>query len=139
MTAWRQSGRYDPARGKVTSWFLTIVHRTAVDRVRSSEASSQREQGYAAQRYASPETDPTADAAHSSFDAHRVREAMQSLTTAQREAVHLAYWGGRTHTQVAETLKIPLGTAKTRIRDGLLRLRDSFEAMDQGSAEPMAT
>ena len=64
---------------------------------------------------------------------------MQSLTTAQREAVHLAYWGGRTHTQVAETLKIPLGTAKTRIRDGLLRLRDSFEAMDQGSAEPMAT
>lgn len=139
LTAWRQSGRYDPARGKVSSWFLTIVHRAAVDRVRSSEASSRRDHEYAAQAYASPETDPTADAAHSSFEAHRAREAMQSLTHPQRQAVELAYWGGHTHTQVAEILKIPLGTAKTRIRDGLLRLRDAFEAIDQRSAEPVGT
>ncbi len=139
LTAWRQSGRYDPARGRASSWFLTIVHRTAVDRVRSAHASSRREQTYAAQRYAGRETDATAAAADGSFEARGMRGALEALTDLQRQAVELAYWGGCTHAEVAKILEIPLGTAKTRIRDGLVRLRDTFDAIDQRSGEASST
>ena len=61
------------------------------------------------------------------MNCHRVREAMATLTETQREAVGLAYLGGYTHTEVATLLDLPLGTAKTRIRDGLIRLRDALE------------
>jgi RNA polymerase sigma-70 factor (ECF subfamily) len=68
--------------------------------------------------------DTTAEAAHASLEARRVRQAMSSLTAAQRQALELAYFNGYTHTEVATMLDLPLGTAKTRIRDGLIRLRD---------------
>ena len=72
--------------------------------------------------------DPTGAAVDASLDAARVREAMGQLTTLQRDAIELAYFEGRTHTEVAGLIGIPLGTAKTRIRDGLLRLRDLMNA-----------
>ena len=126
LTAWRQSGRFDAKRGRAESWFLTIVHRTAVDRVRSAEAATRRDQQYTEQSQSVPEKDSTASAVHRNLEARRVHGALDALTERQRQAVELAYWGGYTHTEVAGLLDIPVGTAKTRIRDGLIRLRDTL-------------
>lgn len=125
LDAWRTSSRFDPARGSAIGWLLTIVHRKAVDRVRSAEAATARDATY--HRESSPvEHDSTLEAAHASLEAQRVRSAVTGLTEVQREAVELAFFGGYTHTQVATMLDVPVGTAKTRIRDGLIRLRDAM-------------
>lgn len=125
LDAWRTSSRFDPARGSAIGWLLTIVHRKAVDRVRSAEAATARDATY--HRESQPvEHDSTLEAAHASLEAQRVRGAVAGLTAAQREAVELAFFGGYTHTQVATMLDVPVGTAKTRIRDGLIRLRDAM-------------
>lgn len=123
LDAWRSSTRFDPALGSAAGWLLTIVHRKAVDRVRSVEASTVRDEIW--QRESRPiDHDQTSDAAHSSLEAARIRGAVATLTDVQREAVELTYFGGYTHSEVAAMLDVPLGTAKTRIRDGLIRLRD---------------
>ncbi|KRB76561.1 RNA polymerase subunit sigma [Nocardioides sp. Root190] len=125
LEVWRQSGRFDPERGSALSWLMTIAHRKAVDRVRSAEAASRRDVAYE-QHNQVPDHDVTAEAAHASLEARRVRAALTHLTTVQREAIELAYFGGYTHTEVAALLDLPVGTAKTRIRDGLIRLRDTI-------------
>ena len=123
LDAWRSSTRYDAARGSAAGWLMTIVHRKAVDRVRSVEAATARDETW--NREAAPtDHDQTAEAVHASLDAARVRGAVATLTDVQRQAVELTYFGGYTHTEVATLLDVPLGTAKTRIRDGLIRLRD---------------
>jgi len=125
LEIWRTATRFDPARGSALSWLMTIGHRRAVDRVRSAEASSRRDATY--HRETRPvEHDQTAEAATASLEAGRVRQALQTLTPVQREALELAYFGGYTHTEVATMLDLPVGTAKTRIRDGLIRLRDAM-------------
>ena len=125
LEIWKTSGRFDPAKGSPLGWLLTIVHRKAVDRVRSAEASTRRDTTYH-QRNQPIEHDSTAEAATASLEAGRVRQALSSLTPVQREALELAYFGGYTHTEVATMLELPVGTAKTRIRDGLIRLRDTM-------------
>ena len=125
LDIWRNSARFDPARGSAIAWMLTIVHRKAVDRVRSAEASTRRESTYHQQNQPIAH-DATAEAAQASMEARRVRGALAALTEVQREAVELAYFGGYTHTEVATMLGLPVGTAKTRIRDGLIRLRDTM-------------
>ncbi|TIC89058.1 sigma-70 family RNA polymerase sigma factor [Nocardioides sp. GY 10113] len=125
LEIWRTAARFDPARGSALSWLMTIGHRKAVDRVRSAEASSRREETYQ-QRQHVPPHDATAEAAQASLEARRVRTALTGLTPVQREAIELAYFGGYTHTEVAAMLDLPVGTAKTRIRDGLIRLRDAI-------------
>jgi RNA polymerase sigma-70 factor, ECF subfamily len=125
LEIWRTSGRFDPAKGSPLGWLLTIVHRKAVDRVRSAEASTRRDTTYH-QQTQPVEHDSTAEAATASMEARRVRGALDSLTAVQREALELAYFGGYTHTEVAAMLELPVGTAKTRIRDGLIRLRDTM-------------
>ena len=123
LDAWRSSTRYDPSRGSAAGWLLTIVHRKAVDRVRSVEAATTRDETW--NRESAPvDHDQTSEAAHASLEATRVRNAVATLTDVQRQAVELTYFGGYTHTEVATLLDVPLGTAKTRIRDGLIRLRD---------------
>ena len=130
LEIWRTSARFDQARGSAVAWMLTIVHRKAVDRVRSAEASTRRDTSYH-QGNQPVEHDTTAEAAEASLEARRVRGALKALTQVQREALELAYFGGYTHTEVAKMLDLPVGTAKTRIRDGLIRLRD---AMGVGAA-----
>jgi RNA polymerase sigma-70 factor, ECF subfamily len=125
LEIWRGSARFDPSRGSAVAWILTIVHRKAVDRVRSAEASSRRDTTYHQENQV-VDHDTTADAAHASLEARRVRGALTDLTEVQREALELAYFGGYTHTEVAALLDLPVGTAKTRIRDGLIRLRDTM-------------
>ena len=125
LEIWRTATRFDPERGSAMAWLMTIAHRKAVDRVRSAEATSRREATYGQQNQ-TIDHDATADAAHASLEARRVRAALTQLTDVQREAIQLAYFGGYTHTEVAALLDLPVGTAKTRIRDGLIRLRDTI-------------
>lgn len=125
LEIWRTAARFDAGRGSAVSWMMTIAHRRGVDRVRSAEASHRRDTTFH-DRNASVPHDSTAEDAASSMEAKRVRGAMKTLTEVQREAVSLAYFGGYTHTEVAAMLDLPVGTAKTRIRDGLIRLRDTL-------------
>lgn len=125
LEVWRTASRFDAARGSALSWLLTMAHRRAVDRVRSAEAASRNETSYH-HRNPAVEHDETAEAVEASFEARRVRDALESLTAIQREALELAYFGGYTHTEVARMLDLPVGTAKTRIRDGLIRMRDAM-------------
>ncbi len=125
LEVWRTASRFDSDRGSALSWLMTICHRKAVDRVRSAEASTRRDTTYQNQNQ-TIDHDATADAAQASMEAKRVRGALEGLTPVQREAIELAYFGGYTHTEVAGILDLPVGTAKTRIRDGLIRLRDKM-------------
>jgi len=125
LEVWRTASRFESDRGSAIGWLLTMVHRKAVDRVRSAEASSRRDTSYH-QDSGAVDHDSTAEAAEASMEARRVRGALEELTTVQREALELAYFGGYTHTEVATMLDLPVGTAKTRIRDGLIRMRDAM-------------
>jgi RNA polymerase sigma-70 factor (ECF subfamily) len=121
LEIWRTASRYDPARAGVRSWAVMIAHSRAVDRVRSSERRRAREEATALPE--PPAIDEVSEAAVSAFEVRRVRKAMAELSDLQRESVRLAFYGGHTHREVATLLGVPLGTVKTRIRDGLTRLR----------------
>ncbi|WP_328823419.1 ECF RNA polymerase sigma factor SigK [Metallococcus carri] len=125
LAVWRTAASFDPAKGSALSWLMTIAHRRAVDRVRSAQAQTDRDTAYGL-RDRDRDYDVTAEDAHRSMDAERVRKALATLTPSQAEAIELAYFGGYTHREVAALLKLPVGTAKTRIRDGLIRLRDAW-------------
>ena len=122
LEVWRNASRFDPARGSATTWVMLIAHRRAIDRVRSASAEAQRDQKSAAAAVSSP--DEVADAVEANLDRERVRRCLSSLTDIQRESITLAYYGGYTYRQVAGLLNVALGTIKTRIRDGLIRMRD---------------
>jgi RNA polymerase sigma-70 factor (ECF subfamily) len=124
LEVWRTASRFDPARGSAAAWMMTIAHRRAVDRVRSETASVAREQRLTS----GPVTgDDVAELVETKLDRQRVRRCLGALTQLQAESVKLAYYGGYTYPQVAELIGVPLGTIKTRIRDGLIRLRDCME------------
>jgi RNA polymerase sigma-70 factor (ECF subfamily) len=121
---WRLAPRYDASRGSVRSWATTLAHRRAIDRVRSEQAARDRTERDAQKRPA--ESPDVADQVVASIEATRVRKAVERLTVMQREAVELAYFGGHTYREVAVLLNVPEGTVKTRIRDGMIRLRDEL-------------
>lgn len=123
VDVWRRAAKYDADRGSATAWIMTIAHRRAVDRVRWEESSAAREERTARQTFAAA-ADPVAEEVETRLEHEQVRRCLGSLTDLQRESVRLAYYGGYTYPQVAELLSIPLGTVKTRLRDGLIRLRD---------------
>ena len=125
VEVWRQSARYSSTKGSVIAWMTTMAHRRAVDRVRSVSSEVARDERYALHR-GDREIDQVWDGVEQRLDVERVRKGMASLTPIQREALTLAYFGGYTQSQVAQLLKLPLGTVKTRIRDGLIGLRDAL-------------
>ncbi|MFE2323460.1 ECF RNA polymerase sigma factor SigK [Streptomyces sp. NPDC059385] len=120
---WRQAARYRPDAGSVTTWAATIAHRRAVDRVRSAQASADRERAQAAREHATA-FDEVAEQVETRLESEQVRRCLRGLTELQRQAVTLAYYGGLTYREVAQSLRTPLPTIKTRMRDGLIRLRD---------------
>jgi RNA polymerase sigma-70 factor, ECF subfamily len=122
LEVWRTAGRFDPARGQALAWVMTIAHRRAVDRVRSERAAAEREARAAA--VSPPPADEVAEAVQASLEAERVRHCLDGLSGPQRESITLAYYSGLSYPQVASALGVALGTVKTRIRDGLRRLRD---------------
>lgn len=125
VEVWRQSARYAPEKGSVLAWMTTMAHRRAVDRVRSVTSEVARDERDAATR-AERDVDRVWEDVEQRLDVERVRRGLSSLTEIQREALSLAYFGGYTQSQVASMLKLPLGTVKTRIRDGLIGLRDAL-------------
>jgi RNA polymerase sigma-70 factor (ECF subfamily) len=125
LDAWRQADRYDPGRGGALAWLLAIARRRAVDRVRSAGASTRRDVRYAVEERP---YDVTAELAQRSLDRTEMLRVLDELTPPQREAIWLAYFGGHTHAEVARMLGLPVGTAKTRIRDGLARMREAMGA-----------
>ncbi len=133
LQLWETSSRFDPTRGSALSWVMTMAHRRAVDRVRSTESGRLRDRADAERSVQAP-FDQTAEAAHASLEATMVRAALATLDRPQRQALELAYFGGHTHTEVSRLLEIPLGTAKARIRDGLIRLRDGLTPVAAGLA-----
>jgi RNA polymerase sigma-70 factor, ECF subfamily len=122
VDVWRQASRYSPERGSVMAWITTMAHRRAVDRVRSVSSATARDERYASASEDRP-VDQVWDGVQQRLDVDRVRKGMASLTAIQREALTLAYFGGYTQSQVAQMLNVPLGTVKTRMRDGLITLR----------------
>ena len=124
LEVWRTASRFDPARGSAAAWALTIAHRRAVNRVRSECAGSRREQKAATEMV--PDDD-VAEVVAATLDHQRVRRCLDGLTELQRESIKLAYYGGYTYPQVAHLLGVARGTVKTRIRDGLIRMRDCME------------
>lgn len=105
------------------AWIMTLAHRRAVDRVRSAQVASNSEER-SAQRSAEIPHDEVSTQVEDRMDRERVRRCLGGLTELQRESVTLAYYGGYSHKEVANLLSVPLGTVKTRMRDGLIRLRD---------------
>ncbi|MFG2474864.1 sigma-70 family RNA polymerase sigma factor [Streptomyces fagopyri] len=123
VEVWRTAARYRPERGSVMNWVLTLAHQRAVDRVRSAEASAAREHK-AALLDRTPEFDEVTEQVEARLEREQVRRCLRTLTELQRQSVTLAYYRGLTYREVAELLTLPLGTVKTRLRDGLIRLRD---------------
>jgi len=123
LEIWRTATRYDRTRASAQTWALTIAHRRAVDRVRSEQAASDREVRVG-QQAGDSSHDEVVEEVVGRLERERVRRCLGSLTDLQREAISLAYYSGYTYREVAELLTVPLPTIKTRMRDGLIRLRD---------------
>ena len=121
LEVWRTAARFDPEAGSAVAWIMTLAHRRAVDRVRSEHSSARRELRAAV---LTVDYDQVTDAVETKLDHERVRRCLTTLTDLQREAVTLAYYQGYTYREVAELLGVAVGTVKTRMRDGLIRLRD---------------
>ena len=121
LEIWRTAARFDPATGSASAWIMTVAHRRAIDRVRAEQRAAERELKAATATIA---YDDVVDAVETTLDAERVRRCLGSLTEVQRESVTLAFYGGYTYREVAELLGVATGTVKTRMRDGLIRLRD---------------
>ena len=125
LEIWQSAARFDPNRGSATTWILTMAHRRAIDRIRSSQAGRDRDLRVGVRDY-SPDLDDVSEQAEIRLDNERVRRAMARLTELQRQAITLAYYEALTHTEIAARLGVPLGTVKTRLRDGMIRLRDEM-------------
>ncbi len=124
---WRIASRFDPAQGSARGWAATIAHRKAVDFVRSEQARRTREDNE--HRANENMGDVVAADVEKVFERHEVKQALSELSPPQYEAIALAYFGGHTYREVATILGIAEGTAKTRIRDGLKRLRTEMVSL----------
>ncbi|MFT2817498.1 ECF RNA polymerase sigma factor SigK [Leifsonia sp. A12D58] len=125
LEIWKSATRFEAGRGKAMTWILTMAHRRAIDRVRASQAGRDRDE-LIGRRDTETAYDQVSETAEIRIEHERVKRAMARLTELQREAITLAYYGGYSHTEVAEILSVPLGTVKTRLRDGMIRLRDEM-------------
>jgi RNA polymerase sigma-70 factor (ECF subfamily) len=125
LEIWQTAGRYKPERGSAMSWMLTMAHRRAVDRVRASQSSRERDSKVGIRDY-DREYDQVAEHVEITLEGERVKKALGGLTELQRQAVELAYYGGLSHSEISAELHVPVGTIKTRIRDGMIRLRDAL-------------
>jgi RNA polymerase sigma-70 factor (ECF subfamily) len=125
LEIWQQAGKFDANKGSGMAWVLTMAHRRAIDRIRASQKSHERDLKIGI-RDMERDFDGVSESVEIRIENERVKRSMSRLTALQREAVILAYYGGYSHSEMAEILGIPLGTVKTRLRDGMIRLRDEL-------------
>lgn len=125
LEVWQSASRFAPNKGQGRAWVLTIAHRRAVDRVRSSQSSTDRDNRIGV-RDLGVAHDVVAEAVESRMEGERVAAALAVLSEAQQEALILAYYGGYSQSEVSAMTGVPLGTIKTRMRDGLSRLRQEL-------------
>ena len=126
--AWRQAGKYDSSRGAVAAWLLVMARTRAIDRLRARRARPEG-QTVEGERVMAALPSSIPDVASELLDAEQVRRiqrALAGLPLVQRAAIELAYYEGLSQREIAERLEEPLGTIKTRIRLGLLKLRDAL-------------
>lgn len=123
LYVWNSAVQYDTGLASPMGWLMMLTHRRAVDRVRVESSATTRDLVYG-HRHLGRDHDIVAETVGQRSDERAVVECLGTLTDTQRETVALAYYGGRTYAEVAEHLEIPLNTVKTRIRDGLKRLRN---------------
>lgn len=122
LEVWQSAGKFVPNRGQGRSWILTIAHRRAVDRVRSSQASTDRDVRIGV-RDLEIAHDGVSEQVELQIEGEKVTSALATLPDPQREALTLAYFGGYSQSEISALVGAPLGTIKTRMRDGLSRLR----------------
>ena len=123
LEIWRRASRFDARKGSATSWVMTLTHARSVDRVRSAQAATDRDLKHA-QATTERDVDSVVEAVEASFERKAVQRCLGTLTELQRESITLAFYSGYSYREVAELLTAPLPTIKTRLRDGLIRLRD---------------
>lgn len=126
VEVWRNAGRFDAERGNARAWILTMARRRAIDRVRSEQAHRRREDRVAAEYSGRPAGTEDQAVRRSADDA--ARDVLGGLTPNQRQAMELAYFDGLTQSEIADRLLVPIGTIKSRMRDGLARLRKQMGA-----------
>ena len=122
LQVWNIADRFRPEMGSPMAWLMTLTHRRAVDKVRSEQSSTDREARYGAAMQ-EIDHDDVVDTVTQRLEAETVVKCLDSLTETQQESVKLAYYGGLTYREVAEKLGVAVPTIKSRIRDGLLRLK----------------
>jgi RNA polymerase sigma-70 factor, ECF subfamily len=122
LEVWQTASRFDPDRGKATSWITTMAHRRAIDRVRSAQSARDRDIRIGIRDFDEVQPGVETDV-ETSMEFQRARGAMRQLSALQQEVLELAYFGGLTQTEIADRLTVPVGTVKTRTRDALIRLR----------------
>ena len=122
--AWRQAARYDRSRGNPVAWLLNLTRSRAIDRLRGRRARPDAAAADAAALDPADLSQPVDEQIALSHQAARIRTAVDELSVLQRVAIELAFYEGLTHVEIADRLELPLGTVKTRIRQGLLKLRE---------------
>ncbi|MFZ4894698.1 sigma-70 family RNA polymerase sigma factor [Plantibacter sp. Mn2098] len=125
LEVWQNATRFEPGKGTATTWVLTMAHRRAIDRVRASQAGRDRDLKIGIRDF-DPGFDSVQETAEIRIEHERVKRAFTRLSELQREAVSLAYYGGYSHSEISTLLDVPIGTVKTRLRDGMIRLRDEL-------------
>lgn len=122
LEVWQSASRFAPNKGRGRTWVLTMAHRRAIDRVRSAQASRDRD-ALAGLRELAAAPAGVAEQVEEKVEARHVNDVLLRLPEAQREALTLAYYGGYSQSEISVLMGVPLGTIKTRMRDGLTRLR----------------
>jgi RNA polymerase sigma-70 factor (ECF subfamily) len=125
VSVWKQAARFDPERGQVKSWLLTIVHHKAIDAVRRRTNRSERALPEGPEEFVATHGRPD-EAAEMAMDAAAVRAAVRAIPEDQRRTIEMAYFEGLTHVEISERMGVPLGTVKSRLRIGLEKMRESL-------------
>lgn len=123
IQVWTSADRYNPAAGSPLGWLMTLAHRRSVDRIRSEQTTANRDRDYG-YRQLGRDHDIVTEQVEQNFDEQAVSRCLDSLTDVQREVIGLAYYSARTYREVADHLGVALPTVKSRIRDGLIRLKN---------------
>jgi RNA polymerase sigma-70 factor (ECF subfamily) len=131
LRIWRRADRYDPERGTARPWVLRLVRNLAIDRLRSTGARARAERASGAEVPVREGPEGPEELAAQAERGQSIRSALAALPPEQRRAIEIAYFEGLSHSEIAAREQTPLGTVKTRIRDGVLRLRAHFQGGTQ--------